>query len=115
MSAAGQPSEGSLADAVDLVREYVRQETLGPLRGAGRWIGFGVLGSLLIGTGTVFVVLGALRLLQAEFAEVFAGRWMSLVPYAVALACSLIVAVLALLRVNTRPLHRDGSSGAEVR
>lgn len=108
-------SDGPVADTIDLVREYVRQETLGPLRGAGRWIGFGLLGSLLIGTGTVFFVLGVLRLIQTEFGEVFAGRWMSLLPYAIALACSLIVAALALLRVNKQPLHRDSTPSEEVR
>ena len=45
----------------------------------------------------------------------FAGRWMSLLPYAIALVCSLIVAALALLRVNKQPLHRDSAASEEVR
>jgi hypothetical protein len=105
--------DGPVADTIDLVREYVRQETLGPLRGAGRWIGYGLLGSLLVGTGCIFLVLGALRLVQTEFGDVFAGRWMSLVPYVVALVLSLIVAVLALRRVNTTPLQRDAAARKE--
>lgn len=101
--------DGPLAESIELVKEYVRQETLGPLRGAGRWIAFGVLGSLLIGTGTAFVALGSLRLMQTEWASTFDGRWMSLVPYALSLAICLIVAALALMRVSTQPLHRDAS------
>lgn len=96
-----------MAETVDLVTAYVRQETLGPLRGAGRWIAFGLSAALLLGIGTVFVALGVLRLLQTEWPEVFAGRWMSLLPHTVALVVCLAAAALALSRVSTRPLQED--------
>ena len=78
-------------------------------------IWFGLLGSLLVGAGCCFLVLGVLRLVQTEFADVMAGRWMSLVPYAVALVVSLVVAALALSRVNTTPLQRDAAARKESR
>lgn len=96
-----------MAETIELVTAYVRQETLGPLRGAGRWIGFGLLGSLLIGVGTAFLALGSLRMVQTEWPEPFAGRWMSLLPHLIALLICVIVAGLALSRVNTRPLARE--------
>ncbi|MEQ1872379.1 MAG: hypothetical protein ABL953_01525 [Ilumatobacteraceae bacterium] len=94
---------------VQLLKDYVRQETLGPLKGAGRWIALGIVGALLIGVGTAFLALGALRLIQSEWPETFAGRWMSLVPYASALMFCFFVAGMALLRINKQPLHKEKS------
>lgn len=108
-----QPSKGApkgqIPETVQLLKDYVRQETLGPLRGAGRWIGLGIVGALLIGIGTAFLALGALRLIQTEWSATFAGRWMSLVPYASALAFCILVAVMALLRINKQPLNKEKS------
>lgn len=96
-------------DLYESVKDYARQETVGPLRGAGRWIGFGLGGSLLIGIGTAFLALGLLRLLQTECAGFFHGRWMSLLPYCFALLFCLLVVGIALSRVNTTPLNKDVS------
>lgn len=90
-----------------MVKEYARQETLGPLRGAGRWIGFGLLGALFIGGGTAFLVLGMLRLIQTEWPSTFDGRWMSLLPYLFGLVFCLVVAGLALARINKQPLNKE--------
>src|SRR5258708_559247 len=46
---------------IDLVRAYAKQETIEPLKGLVRWVAAGVLGSLLLGIGTILVALGALR------------------------------------------------------
>ena len=40
-----------VADLLDLIKNYARQETTEPLKGAGRWIGFGLLGSVLLMLG----------------------------------------------------------------
>ncbi len=100
---------GQIPETVQLLKDYVRQETLGPLKGAGRWIALGVVGALLIGGGTAFLALGALRMIQTEWPSTFAGRWMSLVPYGSALVFCLIVAGLALLRINKQPLNKEKS------
>ena len=39
----------------DLVVQYFQQQTLIPLQKLGRYIGFGVLGSLLLGFGVLFL------------------------------------------------------------
>ena len=52
---------------------YVKQETLEPIKGLGRFALFGVLGSLLIGTGVVLLSVGILRALQTETR---AYRWL---------------------------------------
>ncbi|MBI5090081.1 MAG: hypothetical protein HZB15_14795, partial [Actinobacteria bacterium] len=33
---------GQIGEVIELVKDYARQETLGPLRGAGRWLAAGV-------------------------------------------------------------------------
>ncbi|MEN9507207.1 MAG: hypothetical protein RI958_3133 [Actinomycetota bacterium] len=104
---ASPPSSVNVSDVVDLVKEYARQETLGPLRGAGRWIAFGLAGSLLIGSGVLLVVLGILRLVQNEFGDTFDGRWMGLLPYLFALLASLAVIAIAVSRISKSSLHRD--------
>lgn len=66
----------------DMVVEYVKQETLVPLRELGRYIGFGILGSLLLGLGVVLLGVGGLRALQTETGDTFAGDW-SWAPYGI--------------------------------
>lgn len=102
-------SQGSpdVGEVVSLVVEYARQETVGPLRGAGRWIGFGLAGAFCLGTAVSLLVLGVLRLIQNELAPTFAGRWMSLLPYLIALVVCLVVIAIAASRIGKSSLHRD--------
>ena len=79
----------------DLVRAYAKQETVEPLKGIGRWLGYGVAGSLFLGAGLVLLGVGGLRALQTETGDVFDGNW-SWAPYLIVLAgCSLFIALLA--------------------
>src|SRR4051794_24346157 len=64
----------------DLVVTYVRQQTLVPLQQLGRFIGFGILGSLLLGFGVLFLAMSGLRAIQDESGDTFSGDW-SWVPY----------------------------------
>jgi membrane protein implicated in regulation of membrane protease activity len=59
----------------------------------GRYLAFGVLGALLLGTGVFFLAMGALRALQTETGTPFTGNW-SWVPYAIVLAALLVLAGL---------------------
>lgn len=97
---------GSIGDLVDAVKAYAKQETLDPLRGALRWLGFGVAAAISLGTGAALLVLALLRLLQEEMAPTFDGRWMTLVPYAAALVASLIVIGLAVARIAKKTLNQ---------
>jgi hypothetical protein len=84
-------------DVVEMVIAYAKQETIEPLRGAGRWIGWGLASMVFISAGIVLLVLAALRLLQGVSA--FEGAW-SWVPYGLCLViCGAIVGVaLAQIR-----------------
>ncbi|HLI15712.1 MAG TPA: hypothetical protein VKV23_06650 [Acidimicrobiales bacterium] len=70
----------TLGDTVRLVRRYVLQETVGPLRHLGRLVGLGVAGALLVAVAALFALVGVLRLLQGETGSAFAGSW-SFAPY----------------------------------
>jgi hypothetical protein len=82
-------------DLSKLVIAYVKQETIEPIRGLGRFLGFGLAGSALVGTGLVILFLGVLRLLQDETGDTFRGH-LSFVPYVVTLVAAGAVAGAAL-------------------
>lgn len=103
-----QPApQGQLAETVQLLKDYARQETVGPLKGAGRWIGLGLAGAIAIGLGTAFLVLGLIRLVQTEWPGTFDGRWAHLLPYLFGLLFCGFVLVLAVLRINKQPLNKE--------
>lgn len=97
----------NIAETFQMVKDYARQETLDPLRNAGRWIAFGVVGSILIGLATAFLSLGLLRMVQTEWPGTFGGRWAKLAPYGFALAMCVLVAGLAFSRINKKPLDKE--------
>ena len=57
----------SVPELIEFVRAYVKQETVDPLRGVGRWIAFGAAGAFCLGLGLVIVLLGVLRLIEEEW------------------------------------------------
>jgi hypothetical protein len=97
-----QSDSGQIGQVIDLVKEYARQETLGPIKGAGRWLAAGAAGAVLIGTGCVFLVLGSLRMVQNEFGRSFRGSWVSLLPYLFAFVVSLAVIGVAAWRITKK-------------
>jgi hypothetical protein len=96
----------TVGQTVEMVKAYAKQETLGPLRGAGRWLAFGTAASLLFGLGIFLVVLGILRLLQTELPDTFDGTW-SWVPYLVALIVCLAAVALAISRIKKTSLSKE--------
>ena len=106
-AAEGDKGVGQLGEAINLVKEYARQETLGPLRGAGRWLAFGAAGAVLLGFGSFLIILGILRVLQTDTGDTFTGRWMSLLPYLIALIAAGIVIGLAVSRIGKKTLNED--------
>jgi hypothetical protein len=94
---ASTSGERNDSDIVDLVVAYAKQETIGPLRGVGRWIGWGFASMVFVSTGIVLVVLGSLRLLQSFSAFDEAWSW---VPYGVCLILCAAVVVFALSQIR---------------
>ena len=96
----------SIDGLVTLVREYAKQETLGPLRGAGKWIGYGAAGSLLLGLGLTLVLLGLLRLIQTEWDRASSGAF-SWLAYLVVLIVCIGAIVLTLSRIKKPSLNKE--------
>jgi hypothetical protein len=97
-------NDNQIGEIINLVKTYARQETVGPLRNIGGWLAKGVAGSVALGLGLFFLVLGMLRLLQTEAADTFDGNW-SVVPYVAAAMLCVIVAGLSLWRVGKGTLE----------
>ena len=88
-----------------MLRSYIVQETVGPLRGLGRYVLFGLIGGVGVSLGVVFGALGVVRVLQAE-TGLFNANW-SFVPH-VAGAVFLLLAI-ALLILAIRPKRTDSA------
>jgi len=89
---------GFLSDVSDLwqlVVAYFKQETIEPIKGLQRFVGFGLAGSLAVGLGGVLLILGLLRLLQTETGDAFDGNF-SFVPYVITLVAAGAGAGLAI-------------------
>jgi hypothetical protein len=85
----------------DLVIAYAKQETVEPLKGLGRYIGYGLAGALLIGTGVGFLAIGLLRLLQGNRGWAVNGNW-SWVPYVVDVVLLGVIAGLVWMARSKR-------------
>ncbi|MCU1504570.1 MAG: hypothetical protein JWM12_3924 [Ilumatobacteraceae bacterium] len=97
----------SIGSVIKLVKDYVRQETIGPLRGAGKWLALGAVGAVLLGFATALLVLGVLRLLQTEFHTSFRGQWTHIIPYVVAAAVAIGVIGIAASRIGKKSLEKE--------
>ena len=82
---------GHAQDLWQLVVAYVKQETVEPVKGLGRYVAFGLAGSALLGLGLVVLFLGLLRLLQEETGDTFDGH-LKFLPYLITLVAAGAVA-----------------------
>lgn len=95
----------SVVELFKMVRDYVKQETLDPLRGVGRWLAWGIVGAISLLFGAVVGLFGLLRLLQAEvFDQPNGFTW---VPYMIIVGFALIMIWLSLTRIQRPSLHKE--------
>jgi uncharacterized membrane protein YidH (DUF202 family) len=95
----------SISGVVDLVKAYAQQETVGPLKGAGRWLAMGTLGAVLLGLGGSIMLLGLLRLIQTEWVRSATGS-LSWVAYVIVLVVTLLLLALTISRINRDSLNK---------
>jgi len=98
--------QASVGEVIDYVKTYAKQETVGPLKGAGRWIAFGAAGAILLGFGLSLLLLGSLRLLQSESFG-FEGQRLTFVNYAIVLVLCLVLLGVTLWRINKTFLNKE--------
>ena len=73
-----------------MIVEYVKQETLEPIKGLGRFVGLGLGAMVATGIGLVLLLLGGIRLLQDEAGSAFDGH-LKFLPYLFAvLVCAAV-------------------------
>lgn len=94
------------ADIVSTVKAYAVQETVGPLKGALRWLAFGTAAALCLGVGTVLLALGVLRLSQDLGGGALDGSW-SFVHYLISSAVLAVAVGLSIARISRNSLQRD--------
>jgi hypothetical protein len=92
----------------DLVVAYAKQETLEPIKGLGRFIAFGVAGSILVALGLFLLTLSAIRVLQVEAPDLVDGNF-TWVPYAAGIVFCAIVMALAVRGIGTAKRRREAA------
>lgn len=85
----------------ELSTAYAKQETIDPLKGLGRFLGFGVGGAILFGLGSILLLLAGLRALQTETDTTFTGS-LTFVPYFIVVAVGAVLSGLVVLRIVKR-------------
>lgn len=98
--------DASIGEVIEFVKTYAKQETLGPLKGAGTWLAFGVGGAFALGIGLVLLMLGMLRLFQAEISWATGGSW-SWSAYAFVLLITIVLLALTIERIKKATLNKE--------
>jgi branched-subunit amino acid ABC-type transport system permease component len=102
------------SEAAQLVIDYIKQETLDPLKGLGRFLVFGVAGSVALAIGLVILSVAFLRFLQTETGSAFAGD-LSWVPYLICAVAVVAVAAVAVWAVSRGQGRTAPSTDKELR
>ena len=95
-------------EIVALLRRYLIQETVGPLKRIARGFLGALGGAVLFAFGGIVVLVGVLRMLQGETGGAFTGNW-SFVPYVITAFAGVGLIGLASL-VTVRSLSLSGST-----
>jgi hypothetical protein len=105
VSPSARGESASVGELVDLLKDYAKQETLGPLQGAGRWLMMGAGGAICLGLGLIVFLLGVLRVLQTEL-HAFDGAW-SWAPYLIVFVLCLGLSFVSWSRVKQATLGKE--------
>lgn len=98
-----------VSDIVDTVKRYARQETVGPIRGAARWVAVGTVASLSLGIAMLYSALGVLRMSQDLGGGALDGAW-SFVHYLITAVVLAALAGVAFSRIGRNSLAKGDAS-----
>ena len=98
-------STDQVNDLVESVKTYARQETLGPLKGAARWVAVGTLAATSLGLAMVFLALAVLRISQDLGGQALDGSW-SFVHYLITFFVVSLLVWLSFSRISQRSLAK---------
>lgn len=94
-----------VADVVETVKEYARQETVEPIRGAARWVAVGTVASLCLGVAMLYAALAVLRLSQDLGGSALDGSW-SFLHYLVTAVVLAVLVKVTISRIGRTSLAR---------
>ena len=103
---------GEGQEAVSLIVDYIKQETLDPVKGLGRYVVFGVAGSVALAIGLVVLAVGLLRLLQEATGSTFTGN-LSWIPYVIIAVVVVLVAFIAVKAISRGQTPNSGPNDKE--
>lgn len=86
-------------ELVELVKGYAKQEVVDPIKPLGRFLGWGLAGSVVTAVGFVFLVVGTLRVLQVEWEPTKSWTW---VPYLVVLIGTVLLIGFYVKAIRTK-------------
>lgn len=95
----------------DMVVSYLKQETLVPMQGLGRFVAFGVVGSFVLAIGVIILMVGCLRGLQTETGDLFSGSWTWL-PYFISATVGVAVVGMSAAAVLSSARRRSSGKAA---
>jgi hypothetical protein len=95
-----------VTDLVDSVKQYAKQETIDPIRGAARWVAVGTVASVSLGLALVFFALAVLRLSQYLGGESLATSW-SFLHYFITFVIVAAFVAISLSRIQQRSLSKE--------
>ena len=98
--------DASVGEVFEYVKAYAKQETLGPLKGVGNWLGYGFAAAAALGLGLVLMLLGLLRLVQSEWDRSATGN-LSWLAYLIVLVVASALLALTLMRIKKSTLHKE--------
>lgn len=98
-------SSDQVSDLVSSVKDYARQETVEPLKGAARWVFVGTIAALSLGLASIFFALGVLRLSQDLGGSSLDGAW-SFLHYFITLVVLGVVVLFTFSRIRQRSLAK---------
>lgn len=92
-----------LSELWELLVSYAKQETVEPLKGLVRYVGYGVAAMFLVGTGVLLMSVSVLRVLQTRepFGWALTGH-LSWIPYAVSLVALTVLIGAAIFAIKPK-------------
>ncbi len=102
----GSGDDGSIGDVVDYVKAYAQQQTVDPIKGAGRWLAYGAIAAFTLSIGLIILLLGVLRLVQTEWDRSSTGS-LSWLAYVITLVLAVLLLVFTLSRIKKATLNKE--------
>src|SRR5579875_1992084 len=100
-----RPERTAGGDLVQLVVDYAKQETVGRVRGLGRFAVLGAPAAVLLSVGVGILLLALLRALQTETGSAFRGN-LSWLPYLITAVPASGVVGFVSWRIVSGPARR---------